>query len=176
MKRALLVGAVLIAEPLRLVYFSRLGLSTDWLLGVAILATLITRAPRGAVIGFTLGAIRDVIGGQPIGFEAMMFCALAWIIGSAGRTVYREAFPTQVLMILGATLVHGVAIYLSVVGTLQGVLLYLIKTVFLGALLPAVVIPLVYHALKYVTRPRFSDELEALLRESQPGRPRGTRS
>ncbi|NNF06993.1 MAG: rod shape-determining protein MreD [Candidatus Eisenbacteria bacterium] len=160
MKIFLLVLFALVSEALRLILFGRLGIYPDLLLGVLVLVALSHRRPAGPVAGFVLGAIRDMVSGGTLGFETMMFTVFGWIVGNLGRSIYREAFSTQVILILIFGLVRGALTYLYATnGELAGLPLYALTYMLPSVVLTALICPLIFKLLPR-PRPRMMSEHE----------------
>jgi rod shape-determining protein MreD len=131
-----------IAEMIRYVMFGRFAAQPDLLLGIVVVAALRLPPPKGAVVGLCLGLLRDLVAGNPIGIEALPITLVAWGVGMAGRTVYREAFVTHVLMNFGAALVKPLLTYAIVHGDLSGLPWYFVRIALPSALLTGILVPL----------------------------------
>jgi rod shape-determining protein MreD len=130
------------AEMIRYVLFGRFTAQPDLLLGIVVVAALRLPPPRGAVVGLCLGLLRDLMAGNPIGTEALPITLVAWGVGMAGRTVYREAFVTHALMTFGAGLLKALLTYGIVHGDLSGLPWYFVRIALPSALLTAILVPL----------------------------------
>jgi rod shape-determining protein MreD len=140
---ATLALLALLAEAVRYVFFGRLPIQPDLLLGIVVLASLRLPPPRGAVVGLVLGLLRDLLVGTPVGHEALPMALIGWFVGLLGRSVYREAFVTQVLMTLGAGLVKPILTYAILRGEdLAGLPLYFLRIGAPSAILTAFLAPL----------------------------------
>jgi rod shape-determining protein MreD len=137
----------LASEAVRLAVFARLPIHPDFLLGIVVLAALARHSPAGAVIGFCLGLLRDIIYGLPVGTEALPLAVAGWLVGSLGRSVYREALLTQMVVIFLAGLGKGAFGYLLLRGgEVSGLFTYLLRISFLSSLETALVVPLLLRA------------------------------
>jgi rod shape-determining protein MreD len=130
------------AEMVRYVLFGRFAAQPDLLLGIVVVAGLRLPPPRGVVVGLCLGLLRDLLAGNPIGTEALPITLVAWGVGVAGRTVYREAFGTHVLMNFGAGMAKPLLTYLIVHGGLSGFFWYFVRIALPSAVLTAILVPL----------------------------------
>ncbi len=131
-------------EALRLSLFARFPAQPDFLLGITVVVALARRPPAGAAAGFLLGAMRDVIYGNPIGAAALPMTLVGWAVGSLGRSVYRESGVTQGLVLMVAGLGKGFLVYLFLRGgELAGVPSYLLRVTLPTAVLTAFAVPLV---------------------------------
>jgi rod shape-determining protein MreD len=135
------------AEMVRYVLFGRFTAQPDLLLGIVVVAALRLPPPRGAVVGLCLGVLRDLVAGNPIGTEALPITLVAWGVGMAGRTVYREAFVTHVLMSFGAATAKPLLTYLIVHGGLSGFFWYFVRIALPSAVMTAILVPLGDRAL-----------------------------
>ncbi len=139
----LLALLALLAEPARYVFFGRLPVQPDLVLGIVVVASLRLPPPRGAWAGLMLGVLRDLIQGTPVGSEALPLALVGWGVGILGRSVYREAFVTHVLVTLGAGLVKSVLSYCILRGgELGGLPVYLLRAALPSAALTALLVPL----------------------------------
>ena len=144
---AVLFLLALVGETLGLALFARLPVHPDFLLGIVVLVALARRSPTGAVAGFCLGFFRDIVYGHPVGLEAFPLAVIGWVVGSLGRSVYREALMTQVVVLFVAGLGKGVFGYAFLRGgDLTGVFAYLIRISILSSLETAVLVPMLYKA------------------------------
>lgn len=133
----------LLAEAVRYVFFGRIPIQPDLLLGIVVLASLRLPPPRGAVVGLVLGILRDLLVGTPVGHEGLPMALIGWSVGLLGRSVYREAFVTHVLMILGAGLVKPILTYVILRGdALAGLPLYFLRIGIPSAVLTSFLVPL----------------------------------
>lgn len=145
-------GAAFLLEPFRLAVLSRLPAHPDFLLGMVVLAALKRRPPGGAAAGLALGLFRDIIYRNPLGLEAVPLTLIGWGVGSLGRSIYREAMLTQVMMMLGGGLLHGILVYLLMTGgDPAGLPGYVLRIALPGAALTALVVPFAFH---FLARPR----------------------
>ena len=143
-----LLGLAFLAEMVRYVLFGRFVAQPDLLLGIVVVAALRLPSPRGAAIGLCLGILRDLLAGNPIGTEALPITLAAWGVGVAGRTVYRDAFVSHVLMTFGAGLFKALITYGIVHGDLSGLAWYFLRIALPSALLTAILVPLGDRALR----------------------------
>lgn len=140
----LLLAVVL--EALRLAWFARVPVHPDFLFGVVVLAALLRPSPTGAWVGLVLGLARDLIYGVAAGTNAFPLAVIGWGIGSLGRSVYREALLTQILVLFTAGLVKGGVGYLILGGgEVTGLFSYLMRIALPSSLETAILIPLVYN-------------------------------
>ena len=130
------------AEMIRYVMFGPFAAQPDLLLGIVVVAALRLPVPQGAVVGLCLGLLRDLLAGNPIGTEALPITLVGWGVGVAGRTFYREAFLTHVLMNFGAALVKPLLTYAIVHGDLGGLPWYFIRIALPSALMSGILVPL----------------------------------
>ena len=151
MRALLLAAGALVLESVRLAWLARFPGAPDLLLGLAVLLALRRRPASAAATGFLLGALRDVLAGDPLGVETAVFTVAAWGASSLGRTIYRESAITQALMILGAVLFRGWIRYVSLSGEGAGdMVLYLLRVSLPSALLTAILLPWAAHRLSRV--------------------------
>ena len=145
----LLLLLAIVVESWRLAVPARIPIHPDFLLGIVVLGALTYRSPLGAVIGFGVGLIRDIIYGFPVGFAALPFTVVGWLVGSLGRSVYRESIVTQGLVILLAGLAKGSFDFMLLRGgELDGILVYLLRIRLLSSLETAIVVPILFRAAK----------------------------
>ena len=139
----------IVGESWRLAVPARIPIHPDFLLGIVVLGALTYRSPTGAVIGFGVGLIRDIVYGFPVGFAALPFTVVGWVAGTLGRSVYREAIFTQGVVIFLAGMAKGCFDYMLLRGgELDGILVYLLRICLLSSLETAIVVPLFYRAAK----------------------------
>lgn len=143
-----LVLAVVL-EGLRLALFGRFGIQPDFLLGITVILALARRPPVGAVTGFLLGVLRDLVYGNPIGVSALPLALVGWAVGSLGRSVYRESGLTQGLVLLIAGLGHGLMVYVLLRGgDVDGLVAYGVHVTLPSAVLTAVLVPAALHGVE----------------------------
>jgi len=76
---------------------------------------------------------------------------IGWAIGSLGRSVYREALLTQMLVLFLAGMVKGGVGYLVLgVGEVSGIFSYLVRIALPSSLETAVLVPLAYNLFRDV--------------------------
>jgi rod shape-determining protein MreD len=163
-----ILGLLLLAvglESLRIALFSRFPAAPDFLLGIVVLVALVRHSPVGAVAGFLLGALRDLLYGYPLGVEALPLSLVGWVVGSSGRSLYREALLTQAVVLLLAGLGKSLLGYWILSrGELAGSWIYLLRVGLPSSLVTALVIPPLFeHGAKPLARrleflPRFLEE------------------
>jgi rod shape-determining protein MreD len=135
-------GLALLLEAVRLVFFGRLPIQPDFLLGMVVVLALLKRPPTGAVAGFGLGVLRDLLYGSPIGIEALPLTLIGWGAGSLGRTMYRESPLTQGVIILAAGLFRGALLYLVLRGgQADGLFAYVFRIALPSAAVTALLVP-----------------------------------
>ena len=146
---ALIFFLALISEVFRLALLARFPIHPDILLGIVVLSALNRSPQMGALTGFLLGMIRDVFYSTPIGFEALPMLGIGWVVGSLGRSVYREAIITHIVVLLLAGLAKASLGYLFLRGgEVSGFFIYLFRVALPSAFLTAILVPLIYQALK----------------------------
>jgi rod shape-determining protein MreD len=145
----MLLLLAIVGEAWRLAVPARIPIHPDFLLGIVVLGALTYRSPSGAVIGFGVGLIRDIVYGSAVGFAALPFTVVGWLVGSLGRSVYRESIVTQGVVIFLAGMAKGGFDYMLLRGgELDGILVYLLRICLLSSLESAIVIPIFYRAAK----------------------------
>jgi rod shape-determining protein MreD len=156
-----------VAEMIRYVIFGRFAAQPDLLLGIVVVAALRLPPPRGAVAGLCLGLLRDLLAGNPVGTEALPITVVGWGVGLVGRTVYREAFVTHVLMTFGAALTKPILTYATVHGELSGLPWYFVRIAVPSALMTAILVPIGDRSLRLgrSRRPAWSRTTLRTLRE-----------
>jgi len=137
-----LLALAFLAEIARYVLFGRIPAQPDLLVGIVVVAALRLPPPRGAVVGLALGLLRDLLAGNPAGTEALPITVIGWGVGLVGRSVYKEAFVTHVLMTFGAALLKPIMTYVIVRGDLSGLPWYFVRIAVPSALLTALLVPL----------------------------------
>lgn len=144
---AIVLLLAVIGESLGLAWFARIPVHPDFLLGIVVMVALARRSFAGALAGFCLGFFRDILYGHAAGLEAFPLAMIGWMVGSLGRSVYREALLTQFVVLFVAGLGKGVFTYVfQRGGELSGVFAYLIRVSTLSSLETALLVPLLYKA------------------------------
>ena len=139
----------LISEVFRLSLLARLPVHPDILLGIVVLSSLNRSPQMGALTGFLLGMIRDVFYSTPVGLEALPMMGIGWVVASLGRSVYREAIITHIVVLLLAGLAKASLGYLFLRGgELSGFFAYLFRVAFPSAFLTAILVPLIYQVVR----------------------------
>jgi rod shape-determining protein MreD len=148
-----LMFLAVILEALRLAWFTRFPLYPDFLLGLTVIIALTRRPPAGAAAGLFLGLFRDFLYGPPLGTEAIPFALVGWMVGSMGRTLYRDSALTQGLAMIAGGLGRGIIVYLLMTeGDLPGMGGHLLREVAPASLVTAIVVPIIYHLGQRMTR------------------------
>jgi rod shape-determining protein MreD len=151
----LLALLALVLEGLRIAWLARFPIQPDFLLGIVVLSALAYRPPQGAVVGLVLGLLRDLEYGNPVGFWALPLAVIGWGVGTLGRSVYREALITQMVMLFGSSLALGSVEFLfDRGGELEGFFLYLARVVLPSALITALAVSIIYKAARDLYRDR----------------------
>jgi rod shape-determining protein MreD len=140
----------LVLEALRIAVFSRLpALDPDVILGAVVLVAILRSGPMGAWMGLCLGLTRDLFYGWSPGTEALPLAVVGWAVGSLGKTVYREAVLTQVVIVFLAGLGKGIFGYLMLRGgETAGLFPYLFRILFPSAVWTAILVPVIFNVLK----------------------------
>ena len=160
---ALFSALALAVEALRVALLARVPGHPDAALGMVALLALLRPVPVGAVVGFLIGVVRDLLYGQMIGLEAVPFTLVGWLAGSLRRTVYRESFMTQALVVFGGVIVRGIVIYiLDGKGGPGGLAAYLVQVTLVSALGTALIVPLAWHFLRPWFARRENDEIKKI--------------
>lgn len=145
----------LVSEAFRVALFARSPVHPDFLLGIVVLVSLKGTSTRGAMTGFLVGLIRDIFYGTPVGCEAFPMALIGWVVGSLGRSVYRDAMITHVVVIFTSALARGLVEYVVLRGgEITGIVPYGFRVVLPGAALTAFSIPLLYRAFLGLGDPR----------------------
>jgi len=92
---------------------------------------------------------------------------MGWGVGLVGRSVYREALVTHVLMTFGAALLKPIFTYVIVRGDLSGLPWYVLRVAVPSAFLTALLVPLADRSLRLGRgrRPAWSRTTLRTLRE-----------
>ncbi len=145
----------LLLEGLRLALFARFPVHPDFLLGLVVIIALARRSPTGALMGFILGAMRDLIYGQALGVETLSLALVGWVVGSLGRSVYREAALTQAVVLFLAATGKSILVYLFLGdGEAAGLLSYMVWVGLPSALLTAILVPAIITVIEHLTHTR----------------------
>ena len=160
----ILLALGFVLETIRVSLLARVPVAADIVLGLVVVVGLVRRQPAGALLGFVLGLQRDWFYGGPAGFHTLTLTCLGAVMGSLGRTIYRDSFVTHAVMIAAAVLARGVAEFMVVSGgSPHGLHLYLGRVVLPGAVLSALIVPGVYHLFVFWRRRREAVDIEAIL-------------
>jgi rod shape-determining protein MreD len=144
-----LFALALVAEAFRVSLLARLPVHPDLLLGIVVLAALDRRPPAAAFTGFCLGIIRDLLYGHPVGYEAVPLALVGWMVGSLGRSVYRESLATHIVVLFGAGVARSLAGFLVLRGgELGGLAPYLFRVTLPDAAATALLVPVLWRWLK----------------------------
>jgi rod shape-determining protein MreD len=136
----------LLAEAFRVSLLARLPFHPDLLLGIVVLAALNRRPPSAAFTGFCLGLVRDLLYGRPIGYEAVPLAAVGWVVGSLGRSVYRDSLATHVVVLFGAAVAKSLVGFLVLRGgELGGIASYLLRITLPDAVATALLVPVLWR-------------------------------
>lgn len=152
MKRlAVLFALSLLAEAFRISLLARLPVHPDLLLGIVVLAALERRPTSAAFTGFCLGMVRDLMYGRPIGYEAVPMALIGWMVGSLGRSVYRDALATHIVVLFGASVAKSLAGFLVLRGgELSGLVPYLLRITLPDAVATALLVPVLWRWMQTV--------------------------
>ncbi len=114
----LVVFAVLVAHDAVLRGLRVDGVRPDLLLGLAVVAGMVGGPETGAVIGFTAGLVADLFLATPLGLSALVFCLLAYAVGTLQTTI----LPQGRLSLPVTTLVASAAgeVVFALAGTVVG--------------------------------------------------------
>ena len=83
----------------------------DFVLLILIYSAMGSGAFAGTILGFSVGLLEDFNGTpENLGLNAMCNTLIAYCVGIAGNTLYRDSLSTLLLTLLSASLVHA-AIY-----------------------------------------------------------------
>ena len=115
----------------------------DFVLLVLIYSAVGSGAFWGTILGFSVGLLEDFNGTpQNLGLNAMCNTLVAYGVGIAGKTLYRDSLSTLVLMLLVASMVHA-AVYWMVFTRFQLVeSVYMLASVSLPTMLYTVAVAL----------------------------------
>jgi rod shape-determining protein MreD len=115
--RALLILASLlglIALQMKLLpYLEIAGVKPDLFLFAACSLSQKGGPTRGALWGFALGLLEDGLSLSPLGMRALGFALVGYLLGVAGRDLFLEALPFQVLLLFLAGIVSGAVTLIS---------------------------------------------------------------
>lgn len=115
---AVVVFVVLIAHDAVLRGLRVDGVRPDLLLGLAVVGGLVGGPESGAVIGFATGLVADLFLPTPLGLSALVFCLLAYTVGSLQTTI----LPQGRLSLPVTTLIASAAgeVLFALIGTVVG--------------------------------------------------------
>lgn len=112
------------------------GIRPDFVLIMLIYGAMGSGAFAGTVLGFSVGLLEDFNGSpENLGLNAMCNTLVAYGVGVAGNTLYRDSLSTLLLTLLAASFVHS-SVYWLVFTRFQPVeSVYLLATVSLPTIL-----------------------------------------
>lgn len=119
------------------------GIRPDFVMIMLIYGTMGSGAFAGTILGFSVGLLEDFIGTpEHLGLNAMCNTLVAYGVGIAGNTLYRDSLSTLLLTLLAAGIIHS-AVYWLVFTRLQLVeSVYLLATVSLPTMLYTIFVAL----------------------------------
>lgn len=95
------------------------GFKPELLLLLTLLVAMLQEPDLGASFGFFAGLMRDLLIGRFVGLSAVLFFAVAILIGFVTKRLYKEHFAVRFLTVL--------------TGTMLGQIFYLLGTMSFGA-------------------------------------------
>lgn len=112
------------------------GIRPDFVLMMLIYGAMGSGAFAGTILGFSVGLLEDFNGSpEQLGLNALCNTLVAYGVGIAGNTLYRDSLSTLLLTLLAASFVHS-AIYWLVFTRFQLVeSVYMLGTVSLPTML-----------------------------------------
>lgn len=112
------------------------GIRPDFVLMMLIYGAMGSGAFAGTILGFSVGLLEDFNGSpEQLGLNALCNTLVAYGVGIAGNTLYRDSLSTLLLTLLAASFVHS-AIYWLVFTRFQPVeSVYMLGTVSLPTVL-----------------------------------------
>ncbi|MXY97995.1 MAG: rod shape-determining protein MreD [Gemmatimonadetes bacterium] len=112
------------------------GIRPDFVLMMLIYGAMGSGAFAGTILGFSVGLLEDFNGSpEQLGLNALCNTLVAYGVGIAGNTLYRDSLSTLLLTLLAASFVHS-AIYWLVFTRFQPVeSVYMLGTVSLPTML-----------------------------------------
>lgn len=151
-ERVLLLG--LVALVLELTLVGRVtfhGGRPELLMLLACFAALFSFRPRQAYwTAWVLGLIKDIGSSSPLGFHAMIFVSIAWVLILLRKVVFREHPMVQFLVVFLATLVMNL-FAAAFVCIFQGGIPFeqIVTQTLMGGLLTAAIAPIIMWKLRY---------------------------
>lgn len=120
------------------------GVRPDFVLVTLIYSAMASGAFAGTVLGFSVGLLEDFNGSpENLGLNALCNTLVAYGVGIAGNTLYRESLSTLLLMLLASSIVHA-AIYWIIYTRFQlAESFYMLASVSLPAMLFSVTVAIV---------------------------------
>ncbi|MGI8792899.1 MAG: rod shape-determining protein MreD [Acidimicrobiales bacterium] len=114
----LVVFAVVVLQLSLAPQLSPVGVHADLLLLLAVVAGIAWGPERGATLGFVAGLVADLFQQTPFGLSALVFCLVAFSVGSVQAGILRAAWWIPVLT-AGAASALGVAAW-AIAATVLG--------------------------------------------------------
>ena len=115
----------------------------DFVLMILVFGAMGSGAYWGTILGFSVGLMED-FNGTPVnlGLNAMCNTLIAYCVGIAGKTLYRDSLSTLLLTLLAASLVHAVIYWLVFTRFQLAESVYMLATVSLPTMLYTVSVAL----------------------------------
>lgn len=112
------------------------GIRPDFVLMMLIFSAMGSGAFAGTVLGFSVGLLEDLSGSpEHLGLNALCNTLVAYGVGIAGNTLYRDSLSTLLLTLLAAGFVHSALYWLVFTGFQLVDSAYLLGTVSLPTML-----------------------------------------
>ncbi len=119
------------------------GIRPDFVLIMLIYGAMGSGAFAGTVLGFSVGLLEDFNGSpENLGLNAMCNTLVAYGVGVAGNTLYRDSLSTLLLTLLTASIVHSAVYWLVFTRFQPAESVYLLATVSLPTILYTITVAL----------------------------------
>ncbi len=120
------------------------GVRPDFVLVTLIYCATASGAFAGTILGFSVGLLEDFNGSPAnLGLNALCNTLVAYGVGIAGNTLYRESLSTLLLTLLAASIVHALIYWFIFTRFQWAESFHMLATVSLPAMLYSVTVALV---------------------------------
>ncbi|TCO79984.1 rod shape-determining protein MreD [Marinisporobacter balticus] len=156
--RALIISSIIILNFLMqstlLQHFRILEILPNTSLIIVIVFAILSGKKRGAAIGFFTGMVQDILLGNMLGANTLIYMIIGYNIGIFEKNIYKDNYLTPVFFTIIATIIYHLMYYVIMYMTHNTINIFLLfrKIIFLEVIYNAIVSIFVYRAIFNISK------------------------